>query len=801
MKKYILFSLIFMFHYVVEGQIITVLDSETKQVLPFSYIINENGEDFIITNSKGQADISNYHESPIIVVTHNGYEKLNTNFNQMELNSFIVALNPKSVSLNEIVISANRQNQWAGTVPSRVVNINLKELNVANSQTSADLLGASGRVFIQKSQQAGGSPMIRGFATNRLLYSVDGVRMNNAIFRGGNIQNVISIDPFSMEKVEILFGPASVIYGSDAIGGVMSLNTLSPDLSTDDKALISGNASFRYSSANNENTGHFDIKAGWGKWAFVTSVSSFDFDNLRMGNNGPREYLRPFYVQRQNNTDVIITNGDKRIQNPTAYSQVNLMQKIRLMPAKRFDFQYGFHFSETSEYSRYDRHIRYKSGLPTYGEWNYGPQLWLMHNLKLTHSVSNIFYDELIFNSAIQKFEESRISRDFNKIIRETRNESVNAYSVNIDLQKRFSEKGKISYGGEYILNNVNSTGINTDISSGNSVTGPSRYPKAYWASYAAYMTGFYEISSVINATGGIRYNQYLLNAEFDTTFYNFPFTKANSNNGAFTGSLGTVYKPDDKTIFNLNFSTAFRAPNVDDIGKVFDSAPGIVVVPNPDLKAEYAYNADIGLLKKVGKNLKFDLSAYYTVLSDAMVRRDFKLNGQDSIMYSGEFSRVQALQNAASASVYGIMGGFECKIGKKWTIMSDINFQKGNEELDDGSTSPLRHAPPLFGQTKLLFSDQKISIQLSCNYSANVKNEGLPEEEKLKTEIYAIDEQGKPYSPSWYSLNLKAIFTISENITASSGIENITDQLYKPYSSGIAMAGRNFVFSLHARL
>src|SRR5690606_12785909 len=219
-----------------------------------------------------------------------------------------------------------------------------------NPQTAADLLGVSGKVFIQKSQQGGGSPMIRGFATNRLLYMVDGVRMNTAIFRAGNIQNVINLDPFAVENTEVLFGPGSVVYGSDAIGGVMSFQTLTPQLSDSSEPLISGKAVTRFSSANKENTGHFDVHVGWKKWAIATSFSSWDFDHLRQGSKGPDEYIKNIYVQRQNSTDVVITQDDPLLQIPSAYSQINLMQKIRFKPNEDWDVQYGFHLSETSSY-------------------------------------------------------------------------------------------------------------------------------------------------------------------------------------------------------------------------------------------------------------------------------------------------------------------------------------------------------------------------------------------------------------------------------------------------------------------
>ena len=122
-------------------------------------------------------------------------------------------------------------------------------------------LGSSGEVFIQKSQMGGGSPMIRGFSTNRILIVVDGVRMNNAIYRSGNLQNVISIDASTIENTEVIFGPGSVIYGSDAVGGVMSFNTILPRLSSVDEWEYSGNIMSRLSSANKEKTGHFDFQS------------------------------------------------------------------------------------------------------------------------------------------------------------------------------------------------------------------------------------------------------------------------------------------------------------------------------------------------------------------------------------------------------------------------------------------------------------------------------------------------------------------------------------------------------------
>src|SRR5688572_16162673 len=136
-------------------------------------------------------------------------------------------------TLEGVVVSVNKWEQKLNEVPNKIVKISKSEILRNNPQTSADLLGQSGTVFIQKSQLGGGSPMIRGFATNRVLLVFDGVRMNNAIYRSGNLQNIISIDALSTQTAEVIFGPGSLIYGSDAIGGVMDFHTLEPRFSKD----------------------------------------------------------------------------------------------------------------------------------------------------------------------------------------------------------------------------------------------------------------------------------------------------------------------------------------------------------------------------------------------------------------------------------------------------------------------------------------------------------------------------------------------------------------------------------------
>jgi len=801
MKKNILLCILVFIAQGALTQIVTISNRETGDLLDAASLSSDNPRAFVTTNSNGEADISSFRGTEKITIRRLGYKTEQRSFAELEALNFKMRMTATSTQFDEVVVSATRWNQSASNIPSKISIISSEDVALQNPQTAADLLASSGEVFVQKSQQGGGSPMIRGFSTNRLLYTIDGVRMNTAIFRGGNIQNVISLDPFAIENTEVFFGPGSIIYGSDAIGAVMSFRTLTPQLSMNGKPLIAGRAAARTASANNELTNHFHINMGWKKWAMVSSVSHNKFGDLRMGTKGPDEYLKVFYVQRVDSVDGVFENKNPLIQNPTGYNQFNLMQKIRFSPNQNWDFQYGFHYSETSEYSRYDRMIEQQAnGLPSSAVWNYGPQKWMMNNLSINFSKSNKIFDQMSVRLAQQYFEESRIDRRFNHHRLRTQQEEVMAYSANVDFEKKVN-RHHFFYGIEYILNDVKSIGSAVDIRDGSPMLVADRYPQSQWSSYAAYLSYQYEVSEKLIVQAGIRYNVFSIQSDFtrNLAFYPFDFTTANLNNAAITGNFGLVYKPDETTKISLSGGTGFRAPNVDDIGKIFDFGANDVVLPNANLNAEYAYNGELNISKIFKDLVKIDVSGYYTYLDNALVRRAFQVNGQDSILYDGEMRKSFAIQNAAYATVYGFNAGIEIKLPAGFGISTRYNYQLGNEEMDNGSLSASRHAAPAFGITRLTYNAGKLQMQVYAVYSAEVSHDNLNEEERQKAVIYAKDDNGNPYSPSWYTLNFKMMYQFHSNLALSAGVENLTDQRYRPYSSGLVAPGRNVILSLRA--
>ena len=706
-------------------------------------------------------------------------------------------------SLDEIVVSASRWCQQSQAQPVKVTRLSFDEANAFNPQTAADLLGLTGEVFIQKSQYGGGSPMIRGFATNRLLYSIDGVRMNTAIFRSGNIQNVISLDPFAIADSEVLFGPGAVGYGSDAIGGAMVFSTLEPRLARGKSPLVYGAATVRTATASDELTAHLHTGVGWKQWALLTSLSYSSYGDLQQGTRGPDDYVMsyvvvPGFAADGTVEDLVIDNVDKRKQTPSGYSQLNFMQKVRYSPVGGWNLEYAFHLSETSEYARYDRHQRTRDGLPRYAEWNYGPQFWMMNHLRAEHIGGGIVYDSMKVNLALQCFEESRISRNLNKPRRETQSETVDAWSANVDFIKSVGDGLSISYGAEYVQNNVHSKGVATDIVSNATETMAARYPNAEWYSVGIFAQTEWHVSSCLNLAAGVRYNHYLIDNDFSTVGYDIPFEPRQvSSAGSVSGNMGLNWRPTSGWLFRLNYARGFRAPNVDDMGKLFDSADGCVTVPNTALAPEYADNVELGFAKHIGSFLKFDVTAYYTHLTDAIVRRNFLFNGSPTMDYQGCECRVQALQNSAMANVWGIQATVDANFAKWFYANACVSWQRGFEEMENGEVSPSRHAAPLFGRAAVGFKSERLVVEAYVAFQAECAAADMPMEEREKSEIYALDADGNVYSPAWFTFNLRASLQLARGFLLNVTLENIADKRYRPYSCGISAPGRSATMSL----
>jgi len=768
-----------------------VKDMETRQAISNVFVFSQCKS--ALTHSDGIVNLEGFCLDSTISFQHASYIQQDIIIRNLNTDSIIeILLIPDIFNIKEVVVSASKWNQELREVPIVVDKIDARKAEIYSPQTSADLLSTNSKVFVQKSQLGGGNPMIRGFSANRVLLVVDGVRLNNAIYRAGNLQNVLNIDVNSIENVEVVFGPGSVIYGSDALGGVMSFSTLKPIFTP--KKTVNGSGLMRFSSANSERTGNVSIKLSSSKWASVSSISHSYFNDLRMGSVGHPSYDRNFFVRNDGTHDSIVSNRDRNLQVGSAYSQINFLEKISFKPNKNWLFDYNIYFSKLSDVPRYDRLIQIKNDKPKYADWHYGPQQWFMNSLSIANHQKNILYDEAKIIFAYQNYQESRHKRKLDNPILNQQYETINIFSTNIDFYKKLNRNNTLYYGTEGVFNLVGSVANDKNIYTDSQQNAASRYPNgSKYLSTAVYITDKHYLTEKLIANAGLRLNYISVSSVFDTTFYKFPYREANNENMALSGNIGLVYLPNLTSKIALNLSSGFRAPNVDDLSKVFDSGAETVVVPNPNLKPEYVYNIDLTYEKKLWEKLHFIINGFYSYLDNAMIVSDFTFNGKDSILYDGEMSKVKAITNKNFANIYGGLISLDWNFYKNITVKTSANYAKGY----DNEGYALRHIAPFFGSTHFIYNNSKLIVDAYSNYNGEISYKDLAQTEREKPHIYESDKEGLPYSPSWETFNLKISYRLNAFFYVAAGVENIFDTRYRPYSSGIAAPGRNFIISL----
>ncbi|PSK94752.1 TonB-dependent receptor plug domain-containing protein [Taibaiella chishuiensis] len=703
----------------------------------------------------------------------------------------------------EIIVTANKFEEKSSYVAQKVEVMDTPVIADALSNTTAGLLEQSGKVFVQRSQLGGGSPVLRGFEASRILLVVDGVRMNNAIYRTGHLQNAITIDDDILERVEILYGPASTIYGSDALGGVVHFQTRQAQLSASEKPLVTTNASVRYSSAYREYSGHADINLGWKKWAILTSLSYSSFGDLRQGNNRnpfyPELGKRTTYIDRVNGVDSIVANTDPNVQKFSGYKQLDLLQKILWQPSRTRSHQLNVQYSTSSDIPRYDRLTDTRDSKLRWAEWYYGPQQRFLASYQYKAKALNGFFDQFNAGASYQKINESRIQRAYRKDHKEYRVEDVDVLALNADLRKS-TGRHELGIGVDGQFNFLNSTAFLQNIVSQEKSYGlDTRYPDgsnrmSYTGLYVQQL--FKLIPGKLILNDGLRLNYVSLRSRFsDTAILHLPFTEARQRNLTFSANAGVIYLPDAKSKLSFNFATGFRAPNIDDMAKVFESAGGVqLVVPNPNLRPEQSYNFDLSLSRNLLGWIYIEGSGFYSLFRNAMVLDQYRLNGADSVLYNGKLTAVVANQNKARAFIYGFQGSIELRPKDGLSIYGHITYTYGRYQGADGHEVPMDHIPPIFGKVGLSYRYRSVVTEAFILYNGwkHLADYNPYGEDNLQ---YATS----PGMPSWYTLNISSTWTVTQHIKTQIGIENIFDQNYRVFASGINGPGRNLVVKLKA--
>ena len=813
MKRFFAFTACFIV-YSLSAQTITILDEESEFPIVNVAVVNEDNSKHKVSDKNGNIDLSDFEDNEILSFTHVTYIEFEVL--KRQLTSDKIYLQSTSHHLQEVFLSTSKSKESRKRIAEQIDILSIQEIQRLSPQTSADLLAEIPGIKVQKSQFGGGSPVLRGMEANRVLLVVDGVRMNNAIYRKGHLQNSISVSPNMLDRTEVIFGPSSVIYGSDALGGVIHYYTRKPMVS--DKTNVSTSFLGRYSSVNNEFTNQVGVELSFKKIASFTSFSHSNFDDLKMGknrNHGFDTWGKVFeYSNNTNdfyNTESVV-NSDPNVQRNTGFKQTDILQKFYIPFSKKTKLNVNFQFSTTSDIPRFDRLAEMRDGKLRYAEWYYGPQERFLASTQLEINPDKKWLDNGTITLAYQNIKESRINRKFNSLDRTIRKEKVDVFSLNADFSVPLtkSKDRVLAYGLEFTHNDVNSTpegntlAINDHKIIGFSGIFPvqSRYADggSTYTTSAAYINYRQDISKTSTLNSGIRFTNTNLTATWlDETFFTLQDNSISVNNSSVTATLGYVFKPTKEWQINSVLSSGFRSPNLDDLGKVRERR-GDVTVPNINLKPEYVYNAELGILKYFNDK-KFYISAttYYTLLDNYITRDNYILNGKSTLFYDGEEATIVANVNNEKAYIFGGTIDLKGTISKHFTTRASITHTKGYTYDTD---EPLSSIPPLFGMVAI--SREKGRLELGLDYKFNSrkkpKNYNISEGiDRFENTPYLATADTYYGTPAWASLNFSSKYKLTKNIDVLMAVDNIFDLHYKEFASGISAPGRNFSFSVLA--
>ena len=810
-KFFITVCLLFVFH-VGYSQKIIIIDKTTNLPISDVTVFGKKSLKSLISNNNGIVDIKQFDKQDTLFIGHISYSSIELINNDIVDNTPIF-LESNTQALSEVILSVARNKESREKISKQVSLITNNDLKLNLPQTSADLLTYASGVRVQKSQGGGGSPIIRGFEANRVLLVIDGVRMNNAIYRSGHLQNSITVNPNSLERTEVIYGPSSVGYGSDALGGVVHFYTKTPKINNSKKWLTTGISS--YNSRLNNIIQNIDIEHSTNKWASYTNFSFSKFGDIIMGNNRKHGFnnwgLDNHYLDSKKYNESEIKNDNPKTQLNTAYSQYDFMQKFNFLLSESSNIIINLQHSKSSNINRFDKLSEFINGNYKYSEWYYGPQKRTMISTLFNFSKKKRFSDKSKLLFAYQKIGESRHSRKFQELSKTNQIENLNVFSINNDYFKNYSNNSSLAYGFEYTFNNVSSKAYLQNYKSSSSGLAesnqsynvPTRYPsdEGHYSSAAIYYEYRKDLSKKSNVNIGMRFTNTRLRAKWnDKNIINASISDVHSQNSSVTSSLGYVFRTENKWKINANFSSGFRSPNIDDIGKIREQK-GILSVPNSSLKPEYAYNTELGFSKSsLNRQNAFSINTYYTHISKHITRdyfeisEDISTSDPSTIIFNAEEVITMANINKGNAYIYGFTFGVKLSSPNLWTLKGNLTYTEGGS-VDSDHLLP--SISPLFGYLTFRYTVNKSSdLELSYRFSSskNPDKYSIGGEDGLEETPIIFDGIDFTYNgmPSWSVVKLSLSNEFSNKLKTLVVLDNIFDIHYREFASGISAPGRN---------
>lgn len=717
-----------------------IKDASTLQSLPNASVIYNEGEHAWVANEQGEVLIpSKYQDGPLFI-SYVGYTGKTLGPSKTRSEMIEARLERTSISLNNnITVTTQRKKQQDKFVPYTIQTLHNKDLMTYSPRTIPEsLMGMTG-VFVQKTNHGGGSPFIRGLTGNQTLILYDGIRLNNSIYRYGPNQYLNTIDPYSVDRIEVAKGTGSVQYGSDAIGGVVQV--FSNELSFSDKHSWNGSRVLaKYMSADMEKTIRGQLNYSSRRMAVQGGVTYRKFGDIIGGDTTGRQRPSGYDEKafdlklKYNITDrSVITLANQFVQQ----TGVPVYHKVQLE---------NFLYNNTDLQQRMLQYARYEltSNVPLFSRL----EVTVSHQQNLEERSS------LKRNAAISKFESDR----------------VKGTGFTAEVFSKYNKWWTSQTGIEWYHDRVSSSAMDKSTTTNDQVVKRGLYPDdSKLDNYSIHTLHHLSFEKwIIDA--GLRYNRVSIDIT-DTSL-----GSVNISPSAVVGNVGLLYKLSRMHSVYGSISTGFRAPNIDDMGTL-----GIVdfryEVPSSSLAPERSLHGEFGYRFHSSK-LAISANLFFLKLKDIITREkkgDETINGYP--VYEKNNSEHAHLKGAELELQYSITNAFKME--------GSIAYTYGQ---NDSRKEPLRRVPPMHGRMSARYTVNKLFMSVEAQYATSQSRLA-----KGDTEDNRIPMGG---TPGWNIYNVYTGYT-HKNLSINAGLQNLFDIDYRTHGSGINGYGRSAWFQV----
>ena len=611
-------------------------------------------------------------------------------------------------------------------------------------------------VLIQRTGRGQSSPYVRGLTGQQVLILVDGVRMTNSTFRAGPNQYFNLIDPNMVERIEVTRGPGSVLYGGDAIGGVINIVTRSPSICGYDFA--TGGTVQRFSTADLGYTGRLNIEGEIGSVGAYGGIGYGNYNDLDVGGNPD---VPPFIVGRQEATS-------------WRYSSADIKFNYCLSDCSELIFAVQHYRAE--DVFRSDR-------FPANRESIFHPQQRDLYYIRWQGCNPCALVNTYQITTSLHRFDETRIDRDFrgatpNPDDRSHRSFFDEQFGLTGSFTTDMCELGTLSYGWDWYHDELESRRVDVDSS-----TNPSTVDRragaipndTFYSRYGLYINWDVWLSCKLLMSAGMRYEHVEAGAtvDFEDAGGNPIMGRIDPEYQDWVRQLGLTYELSPCLHVVGGVSEGFRAPNVDDLIAVNENVFVGTQLPNPNLVPENSLTYEIGLKYDDGCTWG-QVYYWWTDLENHILR--------------GPPDPNNLLSRANGRSeLHGVEFAAEHMLNCEWSLYGNFWYTYGQDEgLFD---EPLDRIPPTQGIIGLR--------KRWCGNWLDMYAWLVAEQDRLAArDIADVNRIPVGGTPGYYTLNVRYGKLISERQRLSVNIENLTDSQYRVHGSGSAGPGINGILT-----